>query len=604
MIRAALVVLLASAPAAAVVTVTSEVSRAQVAMNEQLVLSVTVAGDQTSLPAPTIPPMEAFSVYASGQSQNYSFINGHMSSSVVYTYVLSPRSVGKFQIPAITAAGAAPAAAIGVEVFAAGAPAPTPAPAAAPAAAPAPGSAPAARPGRARTGRASDVFVTAALDRTRAYVNQQVTLTVRFMNAVQLMGNPSYDAPQTTGFLSEEFGAPRNGLTQIDGRSYAFTEIKTALFPAQSGRLTIGPATIHCAVARMGGGNGQDFFDRFFAMTAPEALTLNSDPIVLQVDPLPAGKPDDFTGVVGKLAAKASVDRASVKAGEAVTITVAVSGAGDVKTIPEPKKPDLPSLRFFDTESSVVEDKAGDRIGGTKTFRTVAVPRVSGPTRLPPFTFSYFDPEKKTYGRAETAAIELSVAPGAPGAETPPAGAAPASAPALTQIGDDIRYLKTPRGAPLSSALAGFADLGPWHAAPLALFLAAALAALRRRMIASDPRGRRFREALARAEARLTAAAALPAAEAAAAAARSGEALAGFVADKLDVPAAGLTAKTAAEGLKALTRPPSDASLARLLAAWEEADLRRFAPGAAADAQSFASEVAALLKTLDQELRR
>ena len=33
-------------------------------------------------------------------------------------------------------------------------------------------------------------------------------------------------------------------------------------------------------------------------------LALNSEPLSLQVDALPAGKPDDFTGIVGKLSAR------------------------------------------------------------------------------------------------------------------------------------------------------------------------------------------------------------------------------------------------------------------------------------------------------------
>jgi hypothetical protein len=100
-------------------------------------------------------------------------------------------------------------------------------------------------------------------------------------------------------------------------------------------------------------------------------------------------------------------------------------------------------------------------------------------------------------------------------------------------------------------------------------------------------------------------AAAARASEGGRAAALAAEALAGFVADKLDAPAAGLTLKTALDGLKALPKPPSAELLQRLSGAWEEAGLRRFAPGAAGnDAVRFAAEVGALLKALDQELRR
>jgi len=587
----------ASAPAAAAVTVSAELSRDKVSLGEQLTLSVTLAGDQASLPSPRMPAIDAFSVYDAGRSQSLSFVNGRVTSNVVFTYALTPRSVGKFKIPPITADGVeTPTPPLDVEVLPAGASAAAPPPPGAP-----------GRPGApapSRAGRSSDLFISASLDKPRAYVNQQVTLTIRFYNGVQLIGDLRYDAPALTGFLTEELPPVRTGMTVIDGRRYQYSEIKIALFPIQAGRLKIGSAAIHCQVARMDGSNLQDFFDRFMAMSAPEPVTVNSDPLTLQVDPLPPGKPDGFTGVVGRLTARVSADRTEVKAGEAVTLSATVSGTGNLKSVPEPQKPDLPALRFFETAASAVMDKTGDRVGGSKTFRTVVVPRVSGRVRVPPFTFSYFDPETKAYARAQTAPVDLNVAPGAPGAAS--ASAPPPSAPGLTAIGDDIRYLKiSPASAPLSAALAAFADAGPWHALPIAGFLAAAALAWRRRAAASDPRGRRAREALARAQARLHEAAALPAAGAARAAALIDDALAGFVADKLGVPAAGLTLKTALDGLKALPKPPSAATLARLHAAWEEADLRRFAPDAAGDdAPRFSNETSSLLKALDEEMRR
>ena len=100
----------AAAPAAAGVTVSAELSRPSVALGEQLVLSVTVSGEQASLPSPKLPAMDAFNVYDSGRSQSLNFINGRISSSVVYTYVLAPRAAGKFKIPPIGADGAAPGA--------------------------------------------------------------------------------------------------------------------------------------------------------------------------------------------------------------------------------------------------------------------------------------------------------------------------------------------------------------------------------------------------------------------------------------------------------------------------------------------------------------
>lgn len=587
---------LAAAPAAAAgdVSATAQVSRNVVPLGEHFMLTVTVSG--ASLSDIPLPPMENFSVYSASHGNSFTFINGHMSSISEFTFDLVPRSVGKFKIPAIRIDGAAPTDAIDIEVVDGGRPA----------AAPAAPAAPGANTSVPRAGRPQALRLVAEVDKPKVYPNQQTTLSLRFLNAVPLMGNIGYNPPELTGVSFEELPPVRSGAATVEGRRFEVREIKLALFPTASGRLKIGAASVQAQVPRLGGGGGsiQDLFDGF--MSAVEAVTVRSDPLFLQVEPLPPGRPEDFTGVVGKLSAKASVDRTSVKAGDAITLTVAVSGTGNLRSVPEPKKPDIPALRFFETESASTVDKSGDRVGGTKTFKTVVVPRASGRVRIPPFTFSYLDPETKTYARAQTAAIDLDVAPGAPGAAPYAPAAAGPTAPGVTAFGDDIRYLKTgPERAPISSALAAFGAAGPWHALPFAAFLAAAALAWRRRAAESDPRGRRAREALGRALARLGEASALADSEGARAAALSGEALAGYAADKLGVPAAGLTLKTALDGLRALPKAPSEESLGRLREAWEEADLRRFAPGAAGgDARRFAESTAALLKALDAEARR
>jgi hypothetical protein len=601
---AALLVLGAAGSVGAAVTISADLNRDQLALGDEAVLSVTINGDQASLPTPKLPAVDAFSIYDSGRSQNLSWVNGRMSASVVYTYVLKPRAAGRFVIPPISADGvASPSAPINVEVLATRPAPPAPTSASAAGAEPAPPAAPV----RGRS-RAPDVVLLASLDHPKVFVNQQATLTVRFMNSVQLLGDPRYEAPALTGFLTEDLPPVRTGMTVYQGRQYQVSEIKLALFPVQAGKLKIGPATVRAQVARMAGGSGQDFFDRFFAMAAPAPVTVNSEPLTVTAEALPGGRPEDFAGIVGKLTLSVAADRTSLKAGEAVTFTATVSGVGDIKSVPEPKRPDVPALRYFATESTTAVDKAGDRVGGTKTFRTVAVPRASGEIIVPAFTLSYFDPATAGYLRAASSPITLHVAPGAALGPAAAAGGDPSSpAAGLTVIGDDIRYLKVePSASSASRGLGAVAGLGAAHAAPFVLFLAAAAFAALRRAREADPRGRRARDAYAKAAARLREAEAAAQADARAKAeALVGGALAEFFADKLGRPAAGLTWREAEGAVKSWPRAPSSSTLERLRALWEEADVRRFAPGAAGgDAESFAREAASALKAFDEETRK
>lgn len=584
----------AASSAAAELSVTAALSAQRVALGDQLVLSVVITGSGSAAPkTPFIPDVE---LYESGKSQSMSIINGKVSSSVVHTFVLEPRKAGRFIVPPIEVQGAAPTAPVEFIVDPAPKPGPSgPAPAvqqAAPSQAPPPPGGP-------------EAFVSAALDKKKAYVNEQVTLVVRFYTAVPLLGAPQYDPPKLTGVLSEALGSEGQGTTVIGGRTYNYSELKSALFPVQAGRAAIGPASVTVQLPHRGAARtGDDFFDRFFSMQAPEVRKLQTEPLALQTDPLPPGAPDDFSGIVGALTVTASVDRGQLKAGEALNLTVTVAGVGNMKSLAEPKRPDLPSARFFDSESTVKLERFGDKIGGEKTFKTVVVPRVSGPLEIPPFTVSYFDPAKRAYARAQSGPIRLNVLPGDPNAPLPFAGPGSSQAPGVTEVAADIRYLKVPGGRSfLADALAAFGAPGPWHALPFAFFLAALIADRRRAALASNPRARRASEARAAVERLLKQAQAQPASERARAAALLGEALSGYFADKFDQPAASLTLKAITHRLQNGKRAPSAVELARLKAVWDELDLLRYAPDAAGQAEvaRLAEEIRDLVLGFEKE---
>ncbi|UPT72933.1 MAG: BatD family protein [Elusimicrobiota bacterium] len=345
---------------------------------------------------------------------------------------------------------------------------------------------------------------------------------------------------------------------------------------------------------------GDDFFDRFFSMSAPETRQLRTDPIALKADALPPGAPDDFTGVVGSLSIATSVDRLKARAGEALNLVVTVSGTGNLKSLAEPRRPEVPGARFFESESSVKLELAGDRLGGSKTFKTVLVPRASGTLEIPPISISYYDPAKKAYATARSAPIRVAVAPGDPNAAAPSGGP---RAPGVTEVASDIRYLKAPGGgSALGAALGAFGAPGPWHALPAAFLVLALGLDWRRRARASDPLGLRAGEARAAALRALARAEAAGDGERARAVAALAEALTGYLADRLGRPEAGLTLK---EALASLSARGAAASLPKVKALWDELDLLRYAPVGAdrAEVKRLADEIRALTATLDKEAR-
>lgn len=592
--------LIAASAAAQEAAISASVNKTVVALNEQIVLTVTIAGNTANLPGPQLPSLPNFNVYGSGTSHSMQMINGQVASSQIHTYVLTPRFVGKAVIPPIYADinGQRKATSpIEIQVVrtaqqAGSIPQPPGQPQ------------PPAQPQQA-AGPA--VFVTASVDKAKAFVNEQVTLTVRFYAAVPLTGGIQYSAPNLAGFISEDLPPERQGAVTMKGRNYRYSELKTALFPTQPGRLTISPATIRCNIPDNNPNLdpfSHDFFERFFNQGLAKTVEVRTDPVTIDVLPLPAeGKLAGFSGAVGRFKISAAVDNDKPKAGGAVTLSLTVEGAGDLKALSAPAIPANPSIRVYDTVSSVSMNKMHDVVQGSKVFKTVIVPRASGELKIPSIAYSYFDPGSRSYKETRTDPLSLQVAPADPGQA--PVGFVSGQAPGVSALGEDIRHIMLgERSRPVSAALSALAALGWLNLAPLTLLAGAVSRSVYQERLSLDPAGARFRAALGAARGKIRQAEAQLASDSRKAAGLLSDALAGFLADKLGLPAATLSLRDAIERLR--TRGLAGQALDELKAVWEGLEILRFAGAgdATAEAAALITRVRSLLESLEEAIDR
>jgi hypothetical protein len=620
-----LILLASIGTAHAQISISADVDKTDVALNEQIVLGVTVTGPEASLPEPEIPSLPNFSIYSSGRNQSITFVNGKVSSSIVFTYVLEPRFVGKGVIPPISVTyqgHQAQTSPIEIQVRKPGGAGPNPTQAGgaqntAPPVAPAqPGQA--SRPTPAvtaptRSGQAAPVFVQAQVDKKAAFVNEQVTLTIGFYTAINLLGNPQYIAPKTDGFLAEDLPPERHGQRMISGRNYYYSEIKTALFPAHAGKLTVSPATVRVQIQQSVGidPTTPDFFERFFAggLIGAQTRDLASEPLIITAQALPEdGKPKGFSGAVGSFSISAAPDRTQVKVGDAVNLTVTVSGDGNLKAIGDPLMPELPSFRVYDTVSSLNLNKKDDRVQGSKVFKTVLVPRVSGDLAVAPIKFSYFDPAKRSYMTAETLPLTIKVVP-APGGSAVPAGSPTAGSVApqgLSSVIEDIRYLHVGARPWSTRLLEAIAGAGPVNATPFLVFAFCVGLVQYREFGLSDPLGARHRRAWKAASNRIKQASQLAASDPHKSAGLMADALSHYLADKLGQRASGLTLRAAQELLRAKNPGLQPALLERIRELWDELDMRRFAPSQAVNGEQaqVSDSLRQLLEELEKELKK
>lgn len=600
------------------VSISAEVDKTTVSLNDSLSLTVTVSGSGADMPEPQLPSLPNFNVYSSGQSNNISIVNGRVSSSLVYSFSLTPRFVGKATIKPITLrAGGQVYQTEPIDVTIV--PANTPSQYATRQARP---QARTVRPqssqraarrngAQVRQDNGDPAFVKALVSKQSPYVNEQVTLTIRFYSSVPLMGNPQYAPPPLKGILSEDLPPVRTGLETINGREYQYSEIKTALFGATAGKAAIDPAKVQYQPRNdeMMDPDMPDFFQRFFAQgMGAETRETSTKPLVLDVKPLPdEGKPASFSGAVGKYSASSSVDVKELKTGEALNLIITISGTGNLKTISAPPLPALPNFRIYDTVTSLNMTKSGDLVQGTKTFKTILIPKSSGMMQLPAMQFSYFDPSDGAYHTEETRPIQIKVNPGAaPQAPAVYSQTGEQHGAAVTTLGEDIRYIaENKTSSPLSERLIKISALGKLNYIPAALFLISMFASLIFNSGNGDETLLKFRKAYANAKRPVKNAEKLFAeGKVSQAAAALSEALNTYLCGKLSCPIGGLRLKEIGERLKSSSDKLRPETLEQLENLWQELEQLRFAPSRtdAAALKTLPHRLLALLNTLEKEL--
>jgi len=394
-------------------SVSASVRQRSVNVGAEVVLSVVVTGSGLrSMPDPVLPRIENAGVYSAGKSTSIStsLVNGRFTSqnSVTHNYVLVPEQEGELVIGPISVTHkdvTKQTAPITVTVVAAGE------------------SFTATPRGETREAPAGttggkDVFVELVADKTRAYVSEQLILTFRFYTRVNLLRQPEYVPPTTTGFWVEPLPKQPSYQTIVDGLTYLVLEVKSAVFPTRAGTLTIEPATLRCVIEDAGRASSRDPFDRFrrgfFGMgERGREISLQSQPLQIEVLSLPSENvPASFGGAVGQYSITMTADKTRVKQGDPVTLTITISGSGNISTVSEPVIPEIPGMRSYDSGSQVSSAGDANGLSGKKIFERVVVPEVTGGFSIGSAEFTYFDPDADRYRTLTAGPIDIDVAPG------------------------------------------------------------------------------------------------------------------------------------------------------------------------------------------------
>jgi hypothetical protein len=593
----------ASSAQAKDLTFVATVDQTRVGLDGQITLTLTVTGEGLgSAPEPKLPALDDFVIVGtnSSSSTQISFVNGAVTATktVEFIYALRPKRTGTFTIGAasIQVEGKVYTTdPIPVEVVPGGA-----------GGGGRGGAAPPPQQGLSGQDVAElekNLFLEVTPDRRQVYVGEQVTLTYKLYTRYGLQNVQYGKTPTYTGFWAEAlFDAQQLDFRQEvrNGKAFNVAILKrVALFPATAGDKTLDQMELGCDVpvrSRLGG-----LFDDFDFFGRVQRVTLRSDPLTIEVLPLPGGAPAGFRGAVGSYAVTASAAPKSVAEGDPISVKVTVSGTGNLDAVTEPGRPESRDFKVYDPKVSRSVQKTGNRIGGSKTFEYVVIPERAGQVVLPAFAFVYFDPQRRQYATAATPPIPISVSPAKRQAE----GGFRLSREEVTQVGRDIRYIKPDAESLEDQGEALYRSWGFLSLQALPFLALAGALAYRRHLdrLRGDVAYARRRRSRGEAARRLKAARRmLEEGQGPAFHAEVYRALAQFLADRLNVPAAGLTTDAVARHLG--DRQVEAEVVGQVQGIFERCNFARFAPSTVqnGEMEDLYAETEAVIGALERKI--
>jgi hypothetical protein len=299
-----------------------------------------------------------------------------------------------------------------------------------------------------------DLFVNLSLNRKEIYLGEHIVATIKIFTRINISGINEIKLPSFNSFLKSELPTPPlTSLQQenIDGTIYGTGVVQQyLLYPQVTGEITIDPVQISVLIQQKTG-QSDPFFGDFFSsyQTIPRALA--SQIVRVNVKPLPGNQPDDFSGIVGKLDIKASINKDSVNVNDAINFKITISGSGNLKIAATPVLKLSPDIEIYDPKMSDDIKNGLNGTSGQRTFEYLLIPRHHGDFTIPSVTYSYFNTSKGRYEKLITDEFHFHARKGSEQNTgiTVYSGVSKAD---VKFLGKDIRFIKSDTGRLAKSA--------------------------------------------------------------------------------------------------------------------------------------------------------
>lgn len=258
------------------------------------------------------------------------------------------------------------------------------------------------------------IHLVADISKGNPYVNEPITVVYKlyFSYNIGITNWRELNKPKYNDFWSQNIDIKQLVAEEgrYNGEKYRYIVLrKTVLYPQKSGKLEIEPLSLDIDVQVPT--NRRNIFGQVQVVEDNKRVSAGSKTIT--VKPLPeAGKPEDFSGAVGRFNFTVTPSKTNLKNGESLDLKVAVSGTGNLKlfTLPKPVVPS--SIELYDpVHNEKIQTPLSGMNGQISDLYTI-IPQFKGNYPIKPMSFSYFDLGSGRYKTITSPEIMINVLDG------------------------------------------------------------------------------------------------------------------------------------------------------------------------------------------------
>ncbi|MFT7414174.1 MAG: hypothetical protein ACI9FO_000832, partial [Methylophagaceae bacterium] len=253
----------------------------------------------------------------------------------------------------------------------------------------------------------NELFLEVEASPTNAYVQAQVLYTVRLYHRINL-AQATLSDPELDNAVIKKIAQDNQYNTKIKGMTYRVTERKYAIFPQQSGAMTIAPLVL---TAEVMSDDPRSRYNSFFSNQSTQTKRILSKEINLNVQSAPATFNGDHWLPAEQLALKETWSNGTlqVKVGEPITRTLTILAKGATSS----QLPDL-SIQFVNSELKTYPDQAvindqqnGDGVLAMREQKIAFIPSTAGNFTLAAIDVPWFNTQTQEMELAQLPAVTL-----------------------------------------------------------------------------------------------------------------------------------------------------------------------------------------------------